>query len=51
MVEGVVVKAVTIKPPYSLLKKVLSQFKGVRIRVAYEASPAGFSLYDDLNCR
>ncbi|MBW1823429.1 MAG: hypothetical protein JRI87_02540 [Deltaproteobacteria bacterium] len=51
MVEGVVVKAVTIKLSYSLLKKVLSQFKGARIRVAYEAGPAGFSLYDDLNCR
>ena len=48
MVEGVVVKAVTIKPSYSVLKEVLSQFKGARIRVAYEAGPAGFSLYDEL---
>ena len=48
MVEGVVVKAVTIKPSYSVLKKVLSQYKGARIRVAYEAGPAGFSLYDEL---
>jgi len=48
MVEGVVVKAVTIKPSYSVLKKVLFQFKGAQIRVAYEAGPAGFSLYDEL---
>jgi transposase len=48
MVEGVAVKAVTIKPSYSVLKKVLSQFKGARIRVAYEAGPAGFNLYDEL---
>jgi len=40
MVEGVVVKAVTIKPSYSVLKKVLFQFKGAQIRVAYEAGPA-----------
>jgi len=44
----VVVKAVTIKPSYSVLKKVLSEFKGARIRIAYEAGPAGFSLYDEL---
>ncbi len=48
MIEGVVVKAVTIKPSYSVLKTVLSQFTGARIRVAYEAGPAGFSLYDEL---
>jgi len=48
MVEGVVVKAVTIKPYYSVLKKILSQFSGAHIRVAYEAGPAGFSLYDEL---
>lgn len=48
MVEGVVAKAVTIQPSYSVLKKVLSQFKGAHIRVAYEAGPAGFSLYDEL---
>ena len=48
LVEGVVVKAVTIKPSYSVLKKVLSEFKGARIRIAYEAGPAGFSLYDEL---
>ena len=48
MVEGVVVKAVTIKPYYSVLKKVLSHFSGAHIRVAYEAGPAGFRLYDEL---
>jgi transposase len=48
LVEGVIVKAITIEPSYSVLKKALSQFKGARIRVAYEAGPAGFSLYDEL---
>ena len=48
MVEGVVIKAVTIKPYYSVLKKILSHFSGAHIRVAYEAGPAGFSLYDEL---
>ena len=35
MVEGVVVKAVTIKPYYSVLKKILPHFSGAHIRVAY----------------
>jgi len=44
MVEGVVVKAITIKSSYGFLKKILSPFKGARIRLAYEAGPTGFSL-------
>jgi len=48
LIEGVVVTAVTIKPSYSVLQKLLAQFKGAKIRIAYEAGPAGFNLYDDL---
>lgn len=48
IVEGVIVKAVTMKPSYIVLKKILSQFQGAHIRVAYEAGPSGFSLYDKL---
>ena len=48
LIEGDVVVAVTIQPFYSVLKKLLVQFKGARIRIAYEAGPAGFNLYDDL---
>ncbi len=48
LVEGVVVAAVTIQPSYGVLQKLLAQFKGAKIRIAYEAGPAGFNLYDDL---
>ena len=48
LIEGVVVTAVTIKPSYGVLQKLLAQFKGAKIRIAYEAGPAGFNLYDDL---
>jgi transposase len=48
LVEGVVVRAVTIQPSYAVLQKLLAQFKGGKIRIAYEAGPAGFNLYDDL---
>ena len=48
LIEGDVVVAVTIQPFYSVLKKLLAQFKGARIRIAYEAGPGGFNLYDDL---
>ena len=48
LIEGVVVTAVTIKPSYGVLQKLLVQFKGAKIRIAYEAGPAGFNLYDDL---
>ena len=48
LIEGVVVMAVTIKPSYCALQKLLARFKDAKIRVAYEAGPAGFNLYDDL---
>ena len=48
LVEGVVVESVTIKPCYSVLKKLLAPFRSGKIRIAYEAGPAGFNLYDDL---
>ena len=48
LIEGVVVTAVTIKPSYGVLQKLLAQFKGAKIRIAYEAGPAGFNLYDNL---
>jgi transposase len=48
LIEGVVVMAVTIQPSYSVLQKLLAQFAGAKIRIAYEAGPAGFNLYDDL---
>jgi len=49
LIEGVVVAAVTIKPSYSVLRKLLAKYTGATIRVAYEAGPAGFTLYDDLS--
>jgi transposase len=48
LIEGVVVTAVTIQPSYAVLQKLLAQFKGGKMRIAYEAGPAGFNLYDDL---
>jgi transposase len=48
LVEGVVVAAVTIQPSYAVLQKLLAQFKGAKMRIAYEAGPAGFNLYDAL---
>ena len=48
LVEGVIVESATIKPCYRVLKKLLARFVGGTIRIAYEAGPTGFSLYDDL---
>ena len=48
LVEGVIVESATIKPSYRVLKKLLAQYKGARIRVAYEAGFSGFNLYDEL---
>ena len=48
LLEGVVVAAITVQPSYAVLQKLLAQFKGAKIRIAYEAGPAGFNLYDDL---
>ncbi len=36
------------KPDYGFLKKLLAHFEGNAIRVAYEAGPGGFDLYDRL---
>jgi transposase len=33
---------------YHSLRKLMERFKGCKIRVAYEAGPCGFGLYDDL---
>ncbi len=49
LVEGIVVESATIKPSYRVLKKLLAQYKGARIRIAYEAGFSGFNLYDELN--
>ena len=48
LVEGVIVESATIKPCYRVLKKLLARFAGGTLRIAYEAGPTGFSLYDDL---
>jgi transposase len=48
LVEGVIVESATIKPSYHVLKKLLAQYKGARIRIAYEAGFSGFNLYDEL---
>ena len=48
LVEGVIVESATIQPSYRVLKKLLAQYKGARIRVAYEAGFSGFNLYDEL---
>ena len=47
LIEGDVVMAVTLaRPKYDSFKKLLAQFEGNTIRVAYEAGPGGFDLYD-----
>jgi transposase len=48
IVEGVIVLSVSSFPAYEAFKKLLVRFKGATIRVAYEAGPAGFELYDRL---
>ena len=49
LVEGDIVMAVTLaRPNYNSFKKILAQFKGNYVRIAYEAGPAGFNLYDRL---
>ncbi len=45
--EGNIVMALTLaRPNYNSFKKILAQFKGNYLRIAYEAGPAGFNLYD-----
>lgn len=48
LVEGVVVMTGSVPPVYAALRKVLTRFQGATLRVAYEAGPAGFDLYDHL---
>ena len=47
--SGEIILALTISQPrYDKLKKILTRFKGNTVRVAYEAGPSGFDLYDKL---
>jgi transposase len=49
LVEGDIVMAVTLaRPEYNSFKKILAQFKGNYVRIAYEAGPTGFNLHDRL---
>jgi transposase len=49
LTDGEVIMAVTIsKPDYPKLKALLVRLQGNTLRVAYEAGPAGFDLYDKL---
>jgi transposase len=49
VVETEVIMAFTlVNPKYSAFKKILSQFEGNYVRIAYEAGPGGFDLYDRL---
>lgn len=49
LVETQVVMAITlVNPKYKTFKKILSQFEGNYLRIAYEAGPGGFDLYDRL---
>ena len=48
--DGEVMMAVTMcKPTYTAFKKLLLSFKDSPVRVAYEAGPGGFGLYDKLS--
>jgi len=47
--EGEIILAVNIsKPNYNKLKTILNRLQGNTIRIAYEAGPSGFDLYDQL---
>jgi len=49
LVEGTIFFAVTMsRPNYPAFKKLLTQFDGNIVRVAYEAGPCGFELFDRL---
>ena len=49
LVEGDVVLAVNLaKPRYDAFKQLISRFEGNYVRIAYEAGPGGFDLYDKL---
>ena len=47
-VEGVIVLSGSSPPSYQAFKTLLRRFDGATVRVAYEAGPAGFALYDRL---
>ena len=49
LVEGDIVLAVSLaRPHYDSFKKLLAQSEGNYVRIAYEAGPGGFDLYDRL---
>jgi len=49
LIEGDVVLAITLaRPSYDSFRKVISRFEGNHVRIAYEAGPGGFDLYDKL---
>ena len=49
LVEGDVVLAVNLaKPKYDSFMQLISRFEGNYVRIAYEAGPGGFDLYDKL---
>ena len=49
LVEGDTVLAITLaNPNYDTFEKIISRFKGNHVRIAYEAGPGGFDLYDKL---
>ena len=48
LVDGVILLSGSSTPSYQAFKRLLRRFDGATIRVAYEAGPAGFDLYDRL---
>ena len=49
LVEGDTVLAITLaNPNYDTFTKIISRFKRNHVRIAYEAAPGGFDLYDKL---
>jgi transposase len=46
--ESIVFAATLSRPNYAAFKKLLTQFDGNIVRVAYEAGPCGFELFDRL---
>ena len=48
-VEGEEVFHGSMLSEYQCLRKFLERFKGCKVKVAYEAGPCGFGLYDKLN--
>jgi transposase len=49
LVEAEIVLAVTVaRPSYDSFKAILTRFEGNDVRIAYEAGPGGFDVYDKL---